>query len=47
MFVNPLESSIFLLKYDPKHYQMFTKVLKVDKENPIKNETIYTLSIIY
>ncbi len=35
-FVNLLEFSIFLHKYDPKHNQIFTKVLKVDKENPIK-----------
>ncbi len=35
-FVNPLEFSIFLHKYDPKHNQIFAQVLKVDKENPIK-----------
>ncbi len=35
-FVNPLEFSIFLHKYDPKHNQIFTQVLIVDKENPIK-----------
>ncbi len=35
-FVDPLEFSIFLHKYDPKHNQIFTQVLKVDKENPIK-----------
>ncbi len=36
MFVNPLEFSIFLHKYDPKHHQIFIQVLKVDKENQIK-----------
>ncbi len=35
-FVNPLEFSTFLHKYDPKHHQIFAQVLKVDKENPIK-----------
>ncbi len=30
-----IESSIFLHKYDPKH-QIFIQVLKVDKENRIK-----------
>ncbi len=35
-FVNPLEFSIFLHKYDPKHNQIFAQILKVDKENPIK-----------
>ncbi len=35
-FVNPLQFSIFLHKYDPKHHQIFTQVLNVDKENPIK-----------
>ncbi len=35
-FVNPLEFSIFLHKYDTKHYQIFAQVLKVDRENPIK-----------
>ncbi len=34
-FVNPLEYSIFLHKYDPQ-LQIFAQVLKVDKENPIK-----------
>ncbi len=48
-FVNPLEFSIFLHKYDPKHNQIFAQVLKVDKENWIKtNETkIFSLSFIY
>ncbi len=35
-FVNPLEFSIFLHKYNPKHHQIFTQGLKEDKENPIK-----------
>ncbi len=35
-FVNPLELYIFLHKYDPKHHQIFAQVLKVDKENWIK-----------
>ncbi len=36
--MNPLEFSIFLHKYDPKHIQIFaySEVLKVDKEIPIK-----------
>ncbi len=34
-FVNPLEISIFLHKYDPKHNQIFEQALKVDKENPL------------
>ncbi len=34
--MNPLYFSIFLHKYDPKHHQIFIQVLKVDKENPIK-----------
>ncbi len=43
-FVNPLECSIILHKYDPKHNQIFVKkkkkkVLKVDRENPIKQMT--------
>ncbi len=29
-FVNPLEFSIFLHKYDPKHHQIFAQVLKVN-----------------
>ncbi len=40
-FVNPLEFSIFLHKYDPKHNQIFAQVLKVDKENPIIFFVIY------
>ncbi len=35
-FVNLLQFSIFLHKYDPKHHQIFTQVQKVDKENPIQ-----------
>ncbi len=35
-FVNPLECSISLHKYGPKHHQIFIEVLKVDKENRIK-----------
>ncbi len=35
-FVNPLEFSVFLHKYDPKYNQIFAQVLQVDKENPIK-----------
>ncbi len=27
---------IFLHKYDPEHNQIFAQVLKVDKENPIR-----------
>ncbi len=47
-FVNPLELSIFLHKYDPKHHQTFAQVLKVDKENPIKQmRQIYIYFIIY
>ncbi len=47
-FVNPLEFSIFLHKYDPKHHQIFAQVLKVDKENPIKQmRQIFSLPFIY
>ncbi len=47
-FVNPLEFSIFLHKYDPKHNQIFAQVLKVDREHNQTNETkIYSLSFIY
>ncbi len=47
-FVNPLEFSIFLHKYDPKHNQIFAQVLKVDKDNPIKQmRHKYFLSFIY
>ncbi len=47
-FVNPLEFSIFLHKYDPKHNQIFAQILKVDKENPIKQmRQKYFLSFIY
>ncbi len=35
-FVNPLELYIFLHKYDPKYNQIFTQVMKVNKENSIK-----------
>lgn len=35
-FVNNLELSTYLPKYDLKHLQIFTQVLKVDKENPGK-----------
>ncbi len=35
-FVNPLEFSIFLHKHDPKRHRIFAQVLKVDKENPLK-----------
>ncbi len=46
--MNPLELSIFLHKYDPKHNQIFAQVLKVDKENPIKQmRQKYFLSFIY
>ncbi len=38
-FVNSLEFSILLHKYDPKRNQNF--VLKVDKENPIIFFVIY------
>ncbi len=34
--MKPLELSIFLHKYDPKHHHIFIQVLKVDKENRIK-----------
>ncbi len=43
-FVNPLEFSIFLHKYDPKHNQIFAKVLK---ENPIKQMTLKYFLVIY
>ncbi len=44
-FVNPLVFSIFLHKYDPKHHQIFTQVLKVDKvnSNQINETQIYLL----
>ncbi len=36
---------LFLHKYDPQHNQIFAQVLKVDKENPIKQMTQkYSLS---
>ncbi len=35
-FVNPLELYIFLHKYDPRYNQSFAQVVKVNKENPIK-----------
>ena len=35
-FVNPLDFSVFLHKYDLKHDQIFTQVLKLDKVNPFK-----------
>ncbi len=34
--MNPFELSIFLHKYASKHNQILSQVLKVDKENPIK-----------
>ncbi len=47
-FVNPLEFSIFLYKYDPKHHQIFIRVLKVDREpNQTSERKILSLSFIY
>ncbi len=46
-FVNPLEFSIFLHKCDPKHIQIFAQVLKVDKENPIKQIRQKYFIVIY
>lgn len=34
--VNPLELTTFLPKYDRQHPQIFTHVLRVDKDNPGK-----------
>lgn len=37
-FVNPSEFDLFLHKYDLKQNQNFMQVLKLDKENPIKQK---------
>lgn len=34
--IYPLELSISLHKYDLEHHQIFTQVLKIDKDNSIK-----------
>ena len=44
--MNPLEFIILLCKYDLKHHQIFTQILKIDKENPtehMRHETLFYL----
>ncbi len=46
-FVNPLELYIFLHKYDPRYNQSFAQVVKVNKENPIKQMRKKCLFFMY
>lgn len=47
MFVNPLEFSLILCKYDLKHDPIFMQVLQLDEGNPIKQTGKNTLIPIY